>query len=54
MIIQTCPQCGADLVLICYTTYPPINALVCPTCGWRHEERDEIERVPFPYEHPDH
>ena len=53
MTIYTCPQCGVDLAHICYTTNPPVNALVCPACGWRHEKREEIERVPFPYVHPD-
>lgn len=47
VIIETCPQCGADLQIICYATYSPINAYVCPVCGWRHEERETIERVPF-------
>ena len=47
MTIYTCPECGSDLQTICYTTYPPIHAYECPSCGWRHEERETIKRVPF-------
>lgn len=47
MIIQTCPKCGADLEHMVFATYPPIPAWRCPKCGWRHEQREEIKRVPF-------
>lgn len=48
IIIETCPECGHDLVDLVLTTYPPIPAKQCPRCGWRLEgEREEIIRVPF-------
>jgi len=48
MVIRTCPKCGADLMRIVYTTYPPIPAWVCNRCGWRYEEKpEEVVRVPF-------
>lgn len=48
MLIETCPKCGADLRHIVYPTYPPIPAVECPRCGWRHEEKpDAIQRVPY-------
>jgi transcription elongation factor Elf1 len=47
MIIYACPRCGADLQIICYTTYPAIYDYVCPVCGWSHEERETVERIPF-------
>ena len=47
-IIETCPNCGADLYDIVITTYPPIRAKRCLQCNWSWEEdRDDIIRVPF-------
>lgn len=50
-IIETCPECGYDLVNEVICTYPPINRKVCYRCGWRWEEKQEdVKRVPFqPY-----
>lgn len=51
IIIETCPECGYDLVNEVICTLPPINCKVCYRCGWRWEEKPEdIKRVPFqPY-----
>ena len=48
MIIETCPRCGSDLFASVIDTYPPINRMDCPSCGWHWESEPElIERVPF-------
>ena len=47
IIIQTCPECGADLERGTYATYPPINVWYCPKCKWKYEKREPIKRVPF-------
>lgn len=48
IIIETCPECGHDLVDLVLTTFPPIPAKQCPRCGWHWEgEREEVVRVPF-------
>lgn len=48
LIIETCPECGADLMNYVIATYPPIPAKRCTKCGWTWEgEREEIQRVPF-------
>lgn len=47
MIIYTCPKCGNELDCFCITTYPPITVHECGRCGWRHEDKDEIEHRPF-------
>lgn len=50
MIIETCPECGYDLVNTIIDTYPPINCKICYHCGWCWEERQEVKRIPFqPY-----
>ena len=48
IIVETCPECGADLVNEVLCSYPPIPAKLCPQCGWSWVgEREEIRRVPF-------
>lgn len=48
IIIETCPECGHDLVDLVLTSYPPIPAKQCPRCGWHWVgEREEVVRVPF-------
>lgn len=48
IIIETCPECGNDLVDEVITTYPPIPRKACFHCGWSWEgKREEIVRVPF-------
>lgn len=48
MIIETCPECGHDLVDLVLTTYPPIPQKKCFNCGWEWtSEREEVVRVPF-------
>ena len=47
-VIETCPECGADIVTVCVATYPPKETKRCLQCGWYWEEKDEdIVRVPF-------
>lgn len=51
MIVYVCPECGSELQHLTITTYPPINVVRCPNCGWRHEDKskfENIEYVPFP------
>lgn len=48
MIIETCPECGHDLIDLILTTYPSIPTKQCPGCGWSwKEEREDIIRIPF-------
>lgn len=47
MIVAVCPKCGSDLEALTYTTYPPIHAYRCRSCGWTQEERENITRVPI-------
>ena len=48
MIIETCPECGHDLVHIELMCDPPIPEKRCYKCGWSWRGNPEpIERVPF-------
>lgn len=48
MIVETCPRCGADLVLLALACYPPIPKKYCPCCGWTWTgEPEEVVRIPF-------
>ena len=47
MVVYTCPECGSDLQFLVYAVYPPIHAAECPKCGWKHEEREELIRIPY-------
>ena len=48
VLIETCPECGYDLLTAVITTYPPIPVKQCYHCGWRWEGKaDDIQRVPF-------
>lgn len=48
IIIETCPNCGHDLIDSVICTNPPIPRKSCPSCGWYWEgEREEIVRIPF-------
>lgn len=47
IIIQTCPECGADLKHMIFATYPPINAWRCSKCGWEYRHQETIKHVPF-------
>ena len=48
IVIETCPECGHDLLNEVLCTYPPIPKKVCMNCGWSWVgEREEIVRVPF-------
>ena len=48
IIIETCPECGADLIDTVIATSPPIPRKVCPNCSWHWEgKREEIKRIPF-------
>ena len=47
-VIEVCPKCGADLIDIVLTTYPPRAKKVCSKCDWCWTEGDEdVIRVPF-------
>lgn len=47
-IIETCPECGHDLVGIELMSYPPIPQKKCLHCGWSWTgEPEEVVRVPF-------
>lgn len=48
IIIETCPECGYDLVNSVICTNPPIPKKECHNCGWTWEgQREELVRVPF-------
>ena len=44
MTENICPKCGSVLNGFITTTIPPINGVVCPSCGWRHEKKEKIIR----------
>lgn len=44
MTEELCPKCGAVLNGFIITTIPPIHGVSCPSCGWRHEEQQQITR----------
>lgn len=47
-IIETCPECGADIVYEEICTLPPIPVRRCTKCNWRWEgEAEDTVRVPF-------
>ena len=47
IIIETCPECGHDLMDSVICTNPPIPRKECYNCGWTWEEQREVLRVPF-------
>ena len=48
IIIETCPNCGHDLMNEIICTNPPIPKKGCPNCGWSWEgEQEEVIRIPF-------
>ena len=48
IIIETCPECGHDLIDEMICTNPPIPRKFCPNCGWRWEgKRDEVFKIRF-------
>lgn len=48
IIIETCPECGYDLVDMMLASYPPIPKKICPRCGWSWiGNPEEVTRVPF-------
>ena len=48
IIIETCPECGADLECLQMATDPPIPVKKCTKCSWRLEgEREKVVRVPL-------
>jgi len=48
MIEDMCPNCGARLTHVEYTTYPSIPGVVCPQCGFRAERKQQkIEQRVF-------
>lgn len=48
IIIETCPECGHDLVDMMLASNPPISKKECLACGWSWTgEREEVVRIPF-------
>lgn len=48
IVIETCPECGADLEYLQIATYPPIPVRRCTKCSWHWEgEREPIIKIPF-------
>ena len=48
ILIETCPNCGHDLIDICICTYPPIPKKQCLNCGWFWEGKaEEVVMVSF-------
>ena len=48
IIIETCPECGHDLIDIMIATNPPIPRKECTACNWSWEGScEEIIRAPF-------
>lgn len=45
MIEVICPKCGSVLTSYVIATYPPINKVSCPHCGWEREDKQNIIRV---------
>lgn len=51
-IIETCPECGHDLVNLFFATYSSTPQKKCYNCGWewtgkREDKREEVVRAPF-------
>lgn len=46
-IIETCPECGSDLMNEILMTYPAIEVWRCYKCGWSYSKQEEVVRVPF-------
>lgn len=48
IIIETCPECGHDLIDIVLASNPPIPRKCCFSCGWQWTgEPKKVERIPF-------
>ena len=48
IIVETCPECGHDLISEQIATYPPIPRKKCFNCGWSWTGVPEkVVRVPF-------
>lgn len=48
IIIETCPECGHDLIEEMIYTNPPIPRKFCPNCGWHWEgKQDEVIKIRF-------
>ena len=49
IVIETCPECGADLYDVVLTSYPPKSGKQCMSCGWSYisDDTNDIVRIPF-------
>ena len=48
ILVETCPECGGDLIETVLTSYPPQRKKSCPRCGWSSKPvKDTITRVPY-------
>ena len=47
-VVETCPQCGGDLLSFTLSSLPLFQCKVCTQCGWRWQsERGQFIRIPF-------
>lgn len=48
IVIETCPECGSDLIEISLDTFPPYYYKQCPKCKWSSpSKQSEVVRVPY-------
>lgn len=48
IVIETCPECGGDLIGMMLASYPPIPQKLCSRCGWSWTGKaEEVTRIPF-------
>ena len=41
IVVETCPECGHELVTLCLASYPPQEYKECINCGWKSKTRKE-------------
>lgn len=46
-LIETCPECGHNIIPEVICTIPPINVRKCYKCGWEHEEKTEVVYISY-------
>lgn len=48
MIVYACPKCGNELEHTVICSLPPIDVMTCHKCGYKNEQRQELEKVKYP------